>query len=180
MKKILAVIICFAVMFSLNFVSAEKYVKVPNVVGAEYDEAKEVIEAAGLVVQTTYKRDSSKAVGVVLSQTPSSGKRVVGTTVNIVVNGNGLVNHPVDPNGGNDVITGVTGLTDKIWATAITIVQTLAIGCVVFAGVRYMYASADKKADIKKGMMYLAIGAIFVFATTTVMKFIYNAGSSLL
>lgn len=87
---------------------------------------------------------------------------------------------PVDPNAGNDVITGVTGLTDKIWATAITIVQTLAIGCVVFAGVRYMYASADKKADIKKGMMYLAIGAIFVFATTTVMKFIYNAGSSLL
>lgn len=90
---------------------------------------------------------------------------------------------PVDPNdgnNGNDVITGVTGLTNKIWATAITIVQVLAVGCVVFAGVRYMYASADKKADIKKGMMYLAIGSIFVFATTTVMKFIYNAGSSLL
>lgn len=77
-------------------------------------------------------------------------------------------------------IGNVTGLVDRIWATAITVVQTLAVGCVVFAGVRYMYASADKKADIKKGMMYLAIGAIFVFATTTVMKFIYSAGSSLL
>lgn len=90
------------------------------------------------------------------------------------------VNYPVDPNAGSQTITGVTNLADRIWATAITIVQALAIGCVVFAGLRYMYASADKKADIKKGMMYLAIGSIFVFAATTVIRFIYNAGSELL
>lgn len=89
---------------------------------------------------------------------------------------------PQDPNAGSNsgTMTGVTGLVDRVWATAITVVQVLAVGCVVFAGLRYMYASADRKADIKKGMMYLAIGAVFVFATTTVMKFVYNVGNSIM
>lgn len=91
------------------------------------------------------------------------------------------VKYPTVPGNNNgQTITGVTNLADRIWATAITIIQALAIGCVVFAGLRYMYASADKKADIKKGMMYLAIGSIFVFAATTVIRFIYNAGIELL
>lgn len=77
-------------------------------------------------------------------------------------------------------IGNLTRLTDRVWASAITVVQALAIGCVVFAGLRYMYASADRKADIKKGTLYLAIGAIFVFATTTVMRFIFNFGNELI
>ena len=81
---------------------------------------------------------------------------------------------------GDDTIEGIVELTDQIWGSAILIAQVLSVGCVVFAGIRYMYASADKKADIKKGMMYLAIGAIFVFATTTVMKFVFNVGISLI
>lgn len=84
------------------------------------------------------------------------------------------------PDSGDDVINNLTNLTDSIWATIITIVQAVAVGCVIFAGLRYMYASADKKADIKKGMVYLAIGAIFVFATSSVMRFIFSIGNSLL
>ena len=84
------------------------------------------------------------------------------------------------PDTGNSTISGVTKLTDRIWASAILIVQVLSVGCVIFAGLRYMYSSADKKADIKKGMMYLALGAIFVFATSTVMKFIFGIGDSLI
>lgn len=181
MKKILAVIICFVLMFSSNFVSAEQYVKVPNIIGKEYREAEEEIKAARLVPSVEYKLDSSEDLGKVISQEPSSGKRVVvGTKVNIVVNSSGEINYPSAPNSGDEVISGITGLADRVWATAITIIQVVAVGCVVFAGLRYMYASASRKADIKKGMMYLALGSIFVFAATTVIKFIYSAGSGLL
>lgn len=99
-------------------------------------------------------------------------------SLSLVYGTNGIRNVAEVTGGGT--IGRVTKLADRIAATAITIIQVIAVGCVVFAGLRYMYASADKKADIKKGMMYLAIGAIFVFAATTVIRFIYSAGSSLL
>lgn len=126
MKKILAIMVCFILMFTLNFVNAETYVA----------------------------RDGVSA---------------------------NTIKYPKEPDViTNNTVAGVTDLTDRVWATAITIVQVLAVGCVVFAGLRYMYSSANRRAEIKNGMIYLAIGAIFVFATTTVIKFIYSAGSSLL
>lgn len=63
----------------------------------------------------------------------------------------------------------------KIWGTVTTIVQILAFAAIVFAGVRYMFASADQKADIKKGLGMLTIGAILVFAASTVVKFVIEA-----
>ena len=64
-----------------------------------------------------------------------------------------------------------------MWATVVTIVQILAVAAVVFAGLRYMFASADQKADIKKSMGTLAIGAVVVFGATTVIKFVSNAAN---
>ena len=61
-----------------------------------------------------------------------------------------------------------------IWGTVVTIVQILAVAAVVFAGLRYMFASADQKADIKKSMGVLAIGAVLVFGATLVIKLIGN------
>lgn len=80
---------------------------------------------------------------------------------------------PIDPSSGNNVNNDVKKAVDRVWSTVIVIVQIVSVACVVLAGVRYMYASADKKAEIKKGLMYLAIGAIFVFAASTVIRFIY-------
>lgn len=68
----------------------------------------------------------------------------------------------------------VTSVTGNIWSTVSTIVQVLAVGAVVFAGLRYMFASADQKADIKKSMGILAIGAILVFGATFVLQLIAN------
>lgn len=62
----------------------------------------------------------------------------------------------------------------NVWATVVSVVQILAIAAVVFAGVRYMFASADQKADIKKGMGMLAIGGILVFGATTVLSLFDN------
>ena len=61
-----------------------------------------------------------------------------------------------------------------VWGTMIVVVQIAAVACVVFAGLRYMFASADQKADIKKSMGVLAIGAVLVFGATLVIKLIGN------
>ena len=68
----------------------------------------------------------------------------------------------------------VTKITDSIWGTTLTIAQILAFAAIVFAGVRYMFASADAKADIKKGLVYLLIGAVLVFAASTVVKIVVS------
>ena len=67
-----------------------------------------------------------------------------------------------------------------IWGTVITIVQILAVAAVVFAGIRYMFASADQKADIKKSMGILVIGAVLVFGATVVLQFVQNATNEVL
>lgn len=76
--------------------------------------------------------------------------------------------------------TTITNAAGSIWATVVTIVQILAIAAVVFAGLRYMFASADQKADIKKSMGTLAIGAVLVFGATLVVQFIANATNEII
>ena len=39
----------------------------------------------------------------------------------------------------------VTNAAKNVWSTVVTLVQILAVAAVVFAGVRYMFASADAK-----------------------------------
>lgn len=68
----------------------------------------------------------------------------------------------------------LTGAANKIWNTVAYIVQFLAIGAIVFAGVRYMFAAADKKADIKQQTVILIVGAVLVFAAIPILKFVQN------
>lgn len=63
----------------------------------------------------------------------------------------------------------------KIWGTVLTVLQVLAVAALVFAGVKYMFASAEGKADIKNGMVGLVIGAILVFGASAVIKMIIKA-----
>ena len=66
------------------------------------------------------------------------------------------------------------------WSTVATIVQILSVACFVFAGLRYMFASADQKADIKKGLIYLGVGALIVFSATSIAKLIATGAESML
>ena len=68
----------------------------------------------------------------------------------------------------------------NVWSTGVTIVQVVSLGLVVFSGIRYMFASADKKADIKRGLSYLAIGAMFVFSASTIARFVVNTGDHII
>ena len=69
----------------------------------------------------------------------------------------------------------VDNAVQKIWGTVLTVLQVLAVAAIVFAGVKYMFASAEGKADIKNGMIGLVIGAILVFGASAVIKMIITA-----
>lgn len=83
-----------------------------------------------------------------------------------------------DFNPNMDVEANTTGTTvatiGRVWGVILTALQVAAIAAVVFAGVRYMFASADSKADIKKQMIWLAVGALLVFAASTVINILIN------
>lgn len=64
---------------------------------------------------------------------------------------------------------------NNLWATILLILQIAAVAAIVFAGVRYMFASANDKANIKQQMLVLVVGAILVFAASTVVQFIVKA-----
>ncbi len=78
-----------------------------------------------------------------------------------------------DPNGNN--IGRVNSSVSRIWGSVTLILQIASVAAVIFAGVRYMFASADQKADIKKSMIFLVVGAIIVFGSSTVIKFVVDA-----
>jgi zinc transporter ZupT len=48
----------------------------------------------------------------------------------------------------------------------------VAIGMLVFIGIKYVMSAADEKASLKKGSINYLIGAIVVFAASTVMGWI--------
>jgi len=66
----------------------------------------------------------------------------------------------------------VSKIGNRVWNTVTNIVRMGAIGCIVFAGLRYMFASADQKADIKQGLIFLAVGSVLVFGASYVLEFV--------
>lgn len=72
-------------------------------------------------------------------------------------------------------VDSVDNAVSRIWGTVLTVLQICAVAAIVFAGVKYMFAAADQKAEIKNGLLGLVIGAILVFAASTVVQFIINA-----
>lgn len=83
-----------------------------------------------------------------------------------------------NPTGGT-AIGKITTLGGNIWSTIQVIVQIAAIAAIVFAGVRYMFASADDKANIKKQTVILVVGAALVFAAVPIAKFIQSTAQQI-
>lgn len=79
--------------------------------------------------------------------------------------------------------SGVDSINDaatRVWSTVLTILQIAAVAAIVIAGVRYMFSSAEQKADIKKGMVILVVGAVLVFGASTVVQFILTASEEIM
>lgn len=79
----------------------------------------------------------------------------------------------------NTSTASIDTVKNKIWGSAKLILQVAAVSAVLFAGVRYMMASADQKADIKKSMVPLVIGAVIVFGTTILIEFVQTSAGQL-
>jgi len=57
----------------------------------------------------------------------------------------------------------------------IRVIGTIAaVGIIMVLGVKYMIGSAEEKAEYKKTLMPYLIGAVFVFASTTITQVIYD------
>ena len=78
----------------------------------------------------------------------------------------------VDNGSGNNKMTTATAAVGRIWGSVKLVLQVVSLSIVVACGVRYMFASADQKADIKKSLGILVLGCAIVFGTTLIIDFI--------
>ena len=70
----------------------------------------------------------------------------------------------------------------ELGATIVTIMQTVGIVVAVVVllviGIKYMVGSAEEKAEYKKTMIPYIVGAILIFAATTIVNVVYNLANS--
>lgn len=74
--------------------------------------------------------------------------------------------------GMDSIISNVAGIVGYLCAAAAVIV-------IIVKGVQFMNASPDGKAEIKKQMIAIVIGATMVFAITQILRIISNVTSNL-
>ena len=75
-------------------------------------------------------------------------------------------------NGNKGDISGLTTARNRVIGSIILAFECISVGAIVYAGIRYMYAGAEKKAQLKNGLLALAIGAIIVFGASTIVGII--------
>ena len=96
-----------------------------------------------------------------------------------VINGDMDTSVDLPSPGSNDSQAAINRVIGNAWATGLVIVQVLSLMIVVITGIRYMNASAEKKADIKTGMINLFRGALLVFAASTIANYIVGFGKDI-
>ena len=66
--------------------------------------------------------------------------------------------------------------------TIVTIMQTVgivvAVVVLLILGIKYMMGSAEEKAEYKKTMIPYLVGAVLIFASTTIVNVVYNIANS--
>lgn len=69
----------------------------------------------------------------------------------------------------------------KLGATIVTIMHTVgivvAVVVLLILGIKYMMGSAEEKAEYKKTMIPYLVGAVLIFASTTIVNVVYNIAS---
>ena len=66
----------------------------------------------------------------------------------------------------------IKNVVRNIWVSVRLIFQIVALSAVLFTGIRYMMASADQKADLKKSFIVTVIGAFLTFGTIYIISFV--------
>ena len=87
-----------------------------------------------------------------------------------------------NPNEIKEVKTDTSGI-ENFGGKIITIISTIgsiaSIIVLVVLGIKYMMGSAEEKAEYKKTLLPYVIGAVFVFAASTIAGVIFNFANSM-
>ena len=81
---------------------------------------------------------------------------------------------------GGDVVDGVEDTLGRVYGSLALIFQMLAVGAMIFTGIRFMFASADTRADIKGQTIILLLGAVIVFGAVEIIKSVAKIGNEAL
>lgn len=81
----------------------------------------------------------------------------------------------ISPTGGNDVsnIAGMVIYVIQIIAFAAAVIM------LIFVGIKFLTASPEGKAEIKKSAVIYVVGAILLFAATGILQIVRNLSSSI-
>ena len=93
-----------------------------------------------------------------------------------------IVDNVINDGGGglaktNNSSGGVSGLVDKSWDIVGVIAwcgYAVALGMMIYIGIKYMLGSVDAKANMKSALTSYLIGAAFVFCASTIALVVSN------
>ncbi len=89
---------------------------------------------------------------------------------------------PVDPStltGTYDQTGGITTLGNQIIGIITTVGIVVSVVVLVVLGIKYMIGSAEEKAEYKKTMIPYIIGAVLVFAASTIASIVMSISNNI-
>ena len=78
-----------------------------------------------------------------------------------------------------DTKTKFDTIAGKILAIVQYVGYAIAIGMLIYIGIKYVSASANEKADLKGGLIKYVIGALIIAGASTLFGIVQSMGSSL-
>lgn len=81
---------------------------------------------------------------------------------------------PDDLKGGEADVEEIQNLGKKIVAVIQTVGVVASVIIMLVLGIKYMMGSAEDKAEYKKSMIPYIVGAVLIFAATTIVNIVYN------
>ena len=98
----------------------------------------------------------------------------ISISISTVFAANGTLITPNQLNATYNNVSGISDIGGKVMGIVNTFGVVVAVVVLMVLGIKYMMGSAEEKAEYKKTMMPYVIGAVLIFAATTIANAIYN------
>lgn len=72
---------------------------------------------------------------------------------------------------------GATTLAAKVLGFVQFVAYAIALGMLIYVGIKYVMASANERADLKSALVKYVIGAIIIAGASTILGWIMNIGA---
>lgn len=161
------------------FGSAREY-ETPEGVSTIIDTFSKMINVVGttVIVIATIVLGIKYIIGTVESQTSAKEGLITLFVACIFFFGWTSISNLLFPN--NEFIftsnsdTSYENMVGRIFSTFTYIAQFIVVAAIIYVGIKYIFAGATGRAELKGKSVYFIIGIILVFATTNVLSFISN------